>query len=138
MIKTSISGVFVAAIALLSLPTHGQDNMPECRTQKDAESSASICITRGSAFRHDYYALVVDRDLIFTLADDFAEDIRLRHTIPPGPTIEFPLSRADGGKVVDIRGGCVPVSKDNTEVARLCNIHWGKKQIIKDELFEFN
>ena len=75
--------------------------------------------------------------MFFSLVDDFAEDIRLTHTIPSGPSIEYPLSKEAGTPTVEITGGCKPVSKGDVEVTRICNMYWGKKQIIKDVRFDF-
>lgn len=109
---------------------------PECRQQKVEQSTAEMCLLRGSAFQHDVYTLKLDKVLIFALVDDFSENVTLEHVIPEGLTIEFPLSRQEG-KSVKITGGCVPESKDGAEVARLCNFSWGRFQVVKDVRFEF-
>lgn len=95
-----------------------------------------MCLARGAAFQHDMYMLRADKTLIFALADDFADNVQLDHTVPDGETLEFPLSM-QGGKTVTIKGGCVPESKGDIEVARVCNFYWGKYQIVKDVRFEF-
>lgn len=110
---------------------------PECRQQSGDGYVALMCLTRGGIGGHDMYSLVLDDELIFTLTDDFSDDVRLKHTIPPGPVIEHPLSLKAGSKIVEIVGGCVPVSKNNMEVARVCNFTFGKEQIVKDVHFEF-
>jgi hypothetical protein len=98
---------------------------------------SEICLVPGAAFQHDEYTLKADNVLIFALMDDYVEQIELTHAVPDGPALELPLS-AQGGKTVNIRGGCVPQSKDVAEVARVCNFSWGKRQIVKDVRFEFN
>lgn len=108
----------------------------ECQRQTVEKSVIEMCLQRGAAFQHDVYILKSDRVPIFALVDDYADKVELEHTIPPGLTIEFPLSK-QGGNVVKITGGCVPESKGGFEVARLCNFHWGKLHVVKDVRFEF-
>jgi len=95
-----------------------------------------ICLLPGPPFQHDVYTLKLDKKLIFALVDDFVENVSLEHTIPEGPAIEFPLSR-QGSNSVKITGGCLPESKDDAEVARVCNFYWGRFQVVKDIRFEF-
>jgi len=113
---------------------------PECKQQLIEKSATEMCLVRGSDFQHDVYMLKVDQALVFALADDFAENVALEHTVPDGPAIEFPLSR-QAGKLVRITGGCKPVVKQtgNTkvEIARTCNFSWGKHQVVKDLRFDF-
>ncbi len=109
---------------------------PECRSQQVEKSRVDMCLAHGGAFQHDTYMLRVDGTLIFALTDDYAEQVELTHTVPEGLTIEYPLSK-QGEKVVKITGDCLPESKDGAEVARVCNFHWGKYQVVKDQRFEF-
>ncbi|WP_404937165.1 hypothetical protein P7C00_19645 [Pseudomonas sp. JDS08PS003] len=107
-----------------------------CQEQKVQGHSAQMCLLPGAAFQHDTYRLIVDGSLIFSLTDDFAEDVTLVHRIPAGPAVEYPLSR-QGTSSVTLKGGCVPVSEGNLEVARLCNFHWGSVPVVKDVRFNF-
>lgn len=109
---------------------------PQCKQQTVEKSVVEMCLLQGAAFQHDLYTLKADKVLIFALVDDYSEKVELEHTIPEGLTVEFPLSM-QGEKVVKIRGGCVPESKNGAEVARLCNFYWGKYQVVKDIRFEF-
>jgi hypothetical protein len=117
---------------------------PTCQQQKIEKSVFEMCLIPSSNFQHDLYTLKVDGVLIFSLVDDFAERISLDHTLPEVPAIEFALSR-QGGKTVQITGGCVPISKEEElggkkigiEVARLCNFYWGRVQVVKDVRFDF-
>lgn len=110
--------------------------LPQCKQQNIEKIVIEMCLLPGAAFQHDLYTLTADKVLIFALVDDYSENIELQHTIPEGLAIEFPLSK-QGEKTTKIRGGCVPESKDGTEVARLCNFYWGKHQVVKDVRFEF-
>lgn len=87
--------------------------------------------------QHDLYSLVVDNALIFTLTDDFSENVVLKHTIPPGEVLEHPLTQAAGTPEVEIRGGCVPESKNGFEVARICNFSFAGVKVIDNVRFEF-
>lgn len=109
---------------------------PQCKQQTVEKSVIEMCLLPGAAFQHDLYTLKADKVLIFALVDDYSEKVEMEHTIPEGLTIEFPLSK-QGEKIVKIRGGCVPESKDGAEVARVCNFYWGKHQVVKDVRFEF-
>jgi hypothetical protein len=109
---------------------------PQCKQQTIEKSVIEMCLLPGAAFQHDLYTLKSDKVLIFALVDDYSEKVELEHTIPPGLSVEFPLSQ-QGEKIVKIKGGCVPESKDGAEVARVCNFYWGKHQIVKDIRFEF-
>jgi hypothetical protein len=109
----------------------------ECKGEKIENSNIEMCLIRGESFQHDIYRLTADKVVIFALADDYVENVTLEHTIPDGLTIEFPLSK-QGEKKVKITGGCIPVSENETEVARVCNFYWGKYQVVKDVRFEFN
>jgi len=109
---------------------------PQCKQQTVEKSVVEMCLLPGANFQHDTYILKADGVLIFALADDYAENVQLEHTIPEGLTLEFQLSK-QGKKSVTIKGGCVPESKDGAEVARVCNFFWGKYQIVKDVRFEF-
>lgn len=128
-----------SAAALLAFCTFGAlaAEPLRCERQTVERSVAEMCLHPGAAFQHDLYTLKVDRVLIFALVDDFAEQVELQHTIPEGLAIEFPLSKQEG-KTVAIKGGCVPVSKDGAEVARVCNFSWGKFQVVRDVRFDFD
>lgn len=115
----------------------GAAEAPRCKQQNINGSAVEMCLQPGAAFQHDMYQLKVDKVLIFSLVDDYAEHVELQHTVPDGPSIEFAFSK-QGEKVVKITGGCVPESKDDVEVARVCNFYWGKVQVVKDVRFEFN
>lgn len=108
----------------------------ECQSQTVENSVVEMCLQRGTSFQHDLYILKSDGIPIFSLVDDYVENVKLEHIIPPGLTIEFPLSK-QGGNSVKIEGGCTPESKDGMEVARLCNFHWGKLHVVRDVRFEF-
>ena len=109
---------------------------PQCKQQIIEKSVIEMCLLPGAAFQHDLYTLKADKVLIFALVDDYSEHVELEHTIPEGMAIEFPLSK-QGEKTTKIMGGCIPESKEGLEVARVCNFHWGKYQVVKDVRFEF-
>jgi len=96
-----------------------------------------MCLIPGGFFRHDLYTLKANNILIFALVDDYSENVTLKHTIPPGLTLEFPLS-TQGVNPVTITGGCVPESKNGLEAARVCNFYWGKYHVVNDVRFAFN
>lgn len=133
------AGMWLCAGALLGLSTiaFASPNGPECQVQSGENFKAKMCLYRGQQMQHDHYSLIVDDTLIFSLVDDFSEDVHIKHTIPPGLTIELPLSKAAGDKVVEISGGCVPESKDGMEVARICNFTFGKTKVVNNVRFEF-
>jgi hypothetical protein len=137
MNNTVMMSTLVAALALAGSAAGAA---PECKQQQVEQSAVEMCLVRGTDFIHDVYMLKVDQALVFALADDFADNIVLEHTILEGPALEFPLSR-QGSKVVRITGGCKPVvkqqGKSNVEVARTCSFSWGKYQVVKDVRFEF-
>lgn len=128
----AISSLLIAGL----MATASAAEPPQCKVQKVENVSFEMCMQPGASFQHDIYTLKADKVLLFALVDDFAEKIELEHTIPPGVTIEFPLSK-QGTPTVKISGGCVPESKDGAEIARLCNFSWGKYHVIKDVRFEF-
>ncbi|NBF12142.1 hypothetical protein GV818_26205 [Pseudomonas sp. Fl4BN1] len=123
-------------VALLLAQGAQAEQMANCQERQVQGHMAQMCLLPGAAFQHDTYRLVVDGALIFSLTDDFAEEVTLVHRIPKGPALEYMLSR-QGQDSVTLKGGCVPVSKDGAEVARLCNFHWGKVQVVKDVRFDF-
>jgi hypothetical protein len=128
--------LFAVLLPLLAASGTKAAEPPQCRQQTIEKTIIEMCLVPGAAFQHDLYTLKADKVLIFALVDDYSERIELVHTIPDGLTIEFPLSK-QGEKVVKITGGCLPESKNGTEVARLCNFYWGKIQVVKDVRFEF-
>jgi hypothetical protein len=135
-IHLSMKKMLVAVCLLSSSVSVLGAEVPDCRQQKVEQSIVEICLHPGSPFQHDVYTLKLDKKLIFALVDDYVESISLEHTIPEGPAIEFPLSQ-QGVTSVKITGGCLPESKDGAEVARVCNIHWGRFHVVKDIRFEF-
>ena len=110
---------------------------PKCHQQTVEKVTIEMCLLPGAAFQHELYTMKADKTLIFALVDDYSEKIELEHTIPPGLTLEFKLSKQDANPI-KITGGCVPESKDGAEVARMCNFYWGKHQVVKNIRFEFN
>ncbi|KVD34948.1 hypothetical protein WS89_23580 [Burkholderia sp. MSMB1072] len=124
--------IAVAVLGFVAATAHAAE--PKCSTQTLNGHTSELCVT-SVPFQHDYYTLKVDRALIFTLPDDYVEDVALTHTIPQDAAIEFPLSR-QGTPTVKISGGCAPVSetRDGTalEVGRRCSFKWGSVDILKD------
>ena len=129
------SPVVFLVVALNSISAMAAEP-PQCKQQTVANSVIEMCLLPGAAFQHDLYTMKADKVPIFMLVDDYSEKVELEHTIPPGMTIEFPLSK-QGGNPVKITGGCVPESKDEVEVARLCNFYWGKLHVVDNVRFEF-
>lgn len=113
-------------------------NEPMCQTQTAASHTSKLCVSQIS-FGHDYYTLLVDGSLIFTLPDDYVESVTLTHRIPQDAAVEFPLSK-QGTPTVTISGGCSPISEQQTldgktagiEVGRSCSFTWGGVTILKD------
>jgi hypothetical protein len=110
---------------------------PDCREQKVDQTLIEMCRFPGGFFQHDTYVLRADKVTVFALADDFAENVTLNHTVPEAAAVEFALSHQDSKNVL-IKGGCVPVSKDQLEIARICNFTWGQKQVVKDVRFDID
>jgi hypothetical protein len=110
---------------------------PQCKQQTVEKSVVEICMVPGAAFQHDMYTLKANKVLVFALIDDYVEQVTLNHTLPEGLAIELPLSQ-QGEKRVEIKGGCLPESKDGAEVGRICNFTWGRHQIVKDVRFTFD
>lgn len=131
----------VVFLGMLAATAHAA--APTCQSQALNGHTSELCVT-SVPFQHDYYTLKVDRALIFTLPDDYVEDVALVHTIPKDAAIEFPLS-AQGTPTVTIAGGCTPVSEQSTqggqtvgvETGRRCSFKWGKVDIIKDLIVTF-
>lgn len=132
--NTVLLNLFLTFLAYPAIAS--QNNDPQCFEQTIEKSTVSMCLQTNGSFSHDVYFLKVDKVLIFALVDDYAENVKLEHTVPEGLTIEFPLSK-QGEKIVKIWGGCVPESKNDIEVARICNFWWGKYQIVNNIRFEF-
>lgn len=109
----------------------------QCDTQKITGHTSKICLHDPGLFHHWTFSLVVDGQLILNIVDDFAENIKLMHTIPPGPALELRLSQGKSGKVALV-GGCVPESKKEREIARVCNFSWGNVKIIDNARFVHN
>ncbi|MDP8052755.1 hypothetical protein QJU23_10065 [Pasteurella atlantica] len=108
----------------------------QCLKQTNRNHNALICSEQTELFEHNIYSLIVDNQLIFSLVDDFVDNVRLTHTIPRGLVMELPLSEGKTGKI-SLTGGCIPVSKKGMEVSRLCNFFWGKVKIIHNARFKF-
>jgi hypothetical protein len=133
-----------AAVLLLGLlvASTASAATPDCRAQMVGDSKVEMCLVPGEMFQHDTYLLKADGAVVFAIADDFVEDVQLRHVVAEGPSVEFKLSR-QGAKIVDIKGGCKPVlrmdegSSYPSEVARVCNFSWGDKVVVKDVRFDF-
>ncbi|WP_175923584.1 hypothetical protein [Burkholderia latens] len=123
-----------ALMLLAAVATTAHAAAPKCSTQTLNGHASELCVT-SVPFQHDYYALKVDRALIFVLPDDYIEDVALTHTIPKDAAIEFPLSQ-QGTPTVKISGGCAPVSETQdghaVEVGRRCSFKWGNVEILKD------
>lgn len=114
-----------------------EENKRDCRVQVFEKNLLALCKIDGGPFQHYHFSLYLNNDQIFNLVEDYAENISLEHTVPEGPSIEFPLSKQAGLTRVKISGGCTPVSKGDIEIARICNFSWGKHQIIKNIWFDF-
>ena len=118
-------------------PSGPNRNRHRSAAASSSKNRASTCVLRAVArFSMTPTCCASIGALIFALTDDYAEQVELTHTVPEGLSIEYPLSK-QGEKVVKITGGCLPESKDGAEVARVCNFHWGKYQVVRDQRFEF-
>lgn len=114
-----------------------------CQSQTIESHTSKICVI-DKPFQHTYYMLTVDEEFIFSLPDDYVENITLVHRIPEDAAIEFPLSR-QGTPTVTISGGCLPISekqdldgkKVGIEVGRSCSFNWGNVAIVKDLQLKF-
>ena len=114
-----------------------------CLPQTNGAHSSKLCMTE-TPFGHDYYTLWVDNAPIFTLPDDYIENVTLTHRIPEDAAIEFPLSK-QGTPTVTISGGCTPISeqqesggkKVGVEVGRACSFTWGNVSVLKDLQIRF-
>lgn len=107
----------------------------QCATQVVGDHTSTLCLHDPGMFQHWIFSLVVDGQLILNVVDDFAEAVKLTHTIPPGLALELPLSKGEKGQV-ELVGGCLPESKGDVEIARICNFRWGGVKIIDDVRFE--
>lgn len=106
----------------------------QCSSQVVDGHKSTICLHDPGMFQHWIFFLVVDGQLILNVVDDFAEDVKLKHTIPPGLALELPLNKGKKGQV-ELVGGCLPESKGDVEIARVCNFRWGGVKIIDDVRF---
>jgi len=121
---------------LIASEPPAQPSSPKCKSQKLPEGHVSeICLVEGAMFDHSYFTLRIDALEIFRIADDYAEEVELRHKISRNPSIEFPLS-LQGPTESTIRGGCTPVAKNGVLTAHICNFTWGDIQIVKDVRFD--
>lgn len=130
-----------ATLSMLVLTAYAAEST--CVSQSLNGHTSELCVTT-VPFQHDYYTLKVDRAVIFTLPDDYVEDVTLIHTIPKDSAIEFPLSK-QGTATVKIAGGCVPISEKQPhnggtveiETGRNCSFRWGKIDVLKDLVVTF-
>lgn len=106
----------------------------QCDTQEVDNHKSVICLHDPGLFRHWTFSLVVNRQLILNVVDDFAEKVNLTHKIPSGTTMELPLSQGKRGEI-SLVGGCVPESEKEIEIARVCNFSWGNIKIIDNVRF---
>jgi len=130
-----LSATTFFALSLISVAANAAEPA-QCQQQLIETTIIEMCMLPGAAFKNDLYTMKADGVTIFALVDDYSEKVELEHTIPPGETLEFPLSK-QGSNPIKITGGCVPESKNGYEVARLCNFHWGKVHVVKDVRFTF-
>lgn len=139
MIRMILAGLFVG---FFSANAAFADEA-NCQSQTIGPHTNKICVI-DKPFQHTYYMLSVDGSFIFSLPDDYVEDVTLVHRIPEDAEIEFPLSR-QGTPAVTISGGCLPISEEQDdggkkvgiEVGRSCNFNWGSVAIVKDLQFKF-
>ena len=123
-------------LSIFTDATHAAET--KCQSQTIGAHTSKLCVTK-QPFQHDYCTLWVDAAPIFTLPDDYIEDITLTHRIPEDAAIEFPLSR-QGTPTVTISGGCSPISEKQElggkmigiEVGRSCSFKWGSVTVLKD------
>lgn len=117
----------------------------KCESQNLNGHASKICVNSGT-FSHDYYTLIVDNTVIFTLPDDYVEDIVLSHRVPEDAAVEFPATgTTSAGALVKITGGCLPVSEKQSfggkmigvEIARTCSFQWGDVDVLKDVRLTF-
>ncbi len=130
----------LAALFGLLVPALGfsAEGKTTCREQTTQGHTAKLCVLDPGMFKHYQYTLTVDGEHIFTLVDDYVETISLTHKILEGPSLELPLSK-QGLNPITLSGGCQPIlnTAGNAEIGRLCNIKWGKIDIVKDARFDF-
>ncbi len=134
--KTKLAAILLGLLVpALAFSAEGKTT---CREQTTQGHTAKMCVLDPGMFKHYQYTLTVDGEHIFTLVDDYVETISLTHKIPEGPALELALSKQDMNPIT-ISGGCKPIlnSEGNAEIGRLCNIKWGKIDIVKDAKFEF-
>jgi hypothetical protein len=106
-----------------------------CKEQTVSGHHAKMCREDPGMFKHWTFSLEVDGETIFSLIDDYVEQIYLTHTVPEGPALELALSK-QGTKTVSISGGCIPVfSDEGAETARKCDFTWGTVRIIENVRF---
>ncbi|WER49151.1 hypothetical protein CupriaWKF_18445 [Cupriavidus sp. WKF15] len=128
--------LLAALLGIAAMAVHAAE--PKCQSQTLGSHTSKLCISQ-APFQHDYYKLWVDGAPIFTLPDDYVEDIALAHKIPEDAAIEFPLPN-QGMPVVKISGGCAPISEKKElggkmvgiEVGRSCSFKWGNVEVMKE------
>lgn len=138
MTKRFAAQALISMFGLAGMAGVAHATEPQCQSQTIESHTTKLCVVT-APFQHDMYTLWVDGAPIFTLPDDYIENISLTHRIPEGAAIEFPLSN-QGTPTVTIAGGCTPVieqqdtngKKTNSEVGRTCSFTWGKIPILKD------
>lgn len=123
-----IRATFFLAILLL-LPAVAAAET-KCEERTVSGHHAKMCMDDPGMFKHWTFSLEVDGESIFSLIDDYSENVTLTHTIPDSLALELPLSK-QGSRTVSISGGCTPVmSARGTEIARQCDFTWGNVKII--------
>lgn len=136
--KLLLTGFLIASL-VQSVNTNAAEKIaPDCKYQISEKNIITMCLHKGSPFQHDRYSLTLNRDLIFVLADDYVENIRLDHVIPEGPAIELPFPRKPGQKTMTISGGCLPVVRNQIEVARKCDFYLGTTRFVQNVWFDFD
>ena len=106
-----------------------------CEERTVSGHHAKMCRYDPGMFKHWTFSLEVDGEAIFSIIDDYVEQVSLTHTLPEGLALELPLSQ-QGKRTISISGGCVPViSERGTEVARQCDFTWGDVKIVDNVRF---
>lgn len=117
--------LILVALVVLSIftgVTHAAES--KCQSQTIGVHTSKLCVTQ-QPFQHDYYTLWVDAVPVFTLPDDYIENITLTHRIPEDAAVEFPLSR-QGTPTVTISGGCSPISEKQELGGKMIGIEVGR------------
>jgi hypothetical protein len=127
--------IFVIIIIIVSASSKAiAQETQQCYKQEIDSHKSVICLHDPGLFHHWLFSLTVDGQLIFNVVDDFVEQVNLTHSIPPGLTMELPLSQGKSGEI-SLVGGCVPEVEKEIEIARVCNFSWGNVKIIDNIRF---